>query len=62
MSIMMCTECERQVDTDFEEMEEVGDANLCLSCYEQFCEAYGNQQKQWWAAIDQDQQYQQENK
>ncbi len=58
MSIIRCEECERLVDTDFEEFEVVSDATLCIPCYQEFCEAYGEQQKQWWAAMDADQHYQ----
>lgn len=60
MSILRCEQCERFIDTDKEEFEEVSDAVLCITCYQDFCEAYGEQQKQWWAQIDQDQQYQNE--
>lgn len=58
MSIMRCDECERQVDTDFEEMEQVEDANLCIPCYKNFCNEYGDQVRKWeWQQQDQDQEW-----
>ena len=35
MSVIRCDSCEKQIDMDFEETEEIGDETFCIDCYEE---------------------------
>jgi hypothetical protein len=34
MSVLRCEECERRVDTDFEEVEWIGNGCICQRCWD----------------------------
>lgn len=33
MSIVRCNKCNKNIDTDFEEIEEIEGVNICLGCF-----------------------------
>ncbi len=35
MSVIRCDSCEKQIDTDYEETEPIGDKEYCIPCYEE---------------------------
>lgn len=39
MSIIKCEVCEKMIDSDFIEIESVGDKEYCLECFERLREA-----------------------